>query len=195
MKKQIALIIVSMLASLSVAAQNVNENCNNDMCRIHSKTPICEEDFGVIQPELPDFEVKPDIPEVEVPEVEAPDTSLAHQVLDSVNTERAKYGLSALTYDVTLTKAANVRAAEIKTLFSHTRPDGSSCFTVLDEVGYRYRTAGENVAYGQRTVNEVMTAWMNSDGHRANILGDYTHVGIGVYESGGVIYWAQMFTK
>lgn len=165
-------------------------------------------------PILPDIEVEPEIPEVpdipnvetpepEVPEVpempdieqEKPDSTLEEQVLSIVNSERAKYGLSPLTYDSTLARAADIRAVEIRTLFSHTRPDGTSCFTVLDEVGYSYRSAGENIAYGQSTAEEVMTAWMNSEGHRANILGDYTFIGIGVYESGGTIYWSQLFAS
>lgn len=246
MKKQIALIIVSLLAGMSASAQNVNEkNYNFEMCRICERTPICEMGPGVIQPDLecilgicpdaPDFEVKPELPElpeldtpilpdievepeipeipevpdVEIPEapevpetpeipdneVEVPDTSLAMQVFSLVNSERAKYGLSPLTYDTTLSRAANIRAVEIKSLFSHTRPNGQSCFTVLDEVGYSYRSAGENIAYGQRSAKEVMDAWMNSEGHRANILGDYDYIGIGVYESGGVIYWSQMFGR
>lgn len=233
MKKQIALIIVSLLAGMSASAQNVNEkNCNNEMCRIHTKTPICEMGEGIIQPdleclfgtcpEIPDIEVKPefpefdtpilpdievepdipvipdnpmlpDIPEVDEPEVEIPQSSLAMQVLSLVNSERAKYGLRALTYDAHLSRAADIRAVEIKSLFSHTRPDGRSCFTALDEVGYSYRKAGENIAYGQESAEEVMNAWMNSEGHRANILGDYTFIGIGVYEKGGVIYWSQFF--
>lgn len=212
MKKQIALIIVSVLASMSASAQNVNENYNNDMCRIHSYSSICEEGFGVIQPDFPDVPVIPDtpiipdeptlpdipeadIPEVDVPEEEVPEGSLALQVLLLVNEERAKAGLSALTYDSLLSSAADIRAVEIKSLFSHTRPDGRSCFTVLDEVGYSYRKAGENIAYGQKSAKEVMSAWMNSDGHRANILGDFSHIGIGVYEKGGVIYWVQFFAK
>ncbi|MBQ7400209.1 MAG: CAP domain-containing protein [Clostridia bacterium] len=238
MKKQIALIIISMLAAMSASAQNVNYN---EMCNYPQRTPICEMGPGVIQPdldeifgtcpEIPDFEVKPEIPETpekpdtdipvipeepvvpeeppfpetpenpDIPEVpdtetETPDTSLASQVLALVNAERAKYGLSSLTYDATLGRAADIRAVEIKKLFSHTRPNGQSCFTVLDEIGYSYRTAGENIAYGQRSPEEVMTAWMNSEGHRANILGEnYTHIGIGVYESGGVIYWSQFFAN
>ena len=165
-------------------------------------TPILP-DIGV-EPEIP---VLPDVPDVEIPEqpevpelpdepdteVETPDTSLAGQVLSLVNSERAKYGLSPLTYDSVLSRAADIRAVEIKSLFSHTRPDGTSCFTVLDEVGYSYRKAGENIAYGQQSAKEVMDAWMNSEGHRANILGDYDYIGIGVYESGGTIYWSQMF--
>lgn len=229
MKKQIAIIIVSLLASMSAAAQNVNENyCNDEMCRVHN-TPICEAGEGVIQPDfdgfLPDIEIKPEtpvfpelpewdtptLPDIGVkpeqpetpdvptipdnPESDIPNESMAIQVLSLVNAERAKNGLSSLTYDSHLERAANLRAVEIKTLFSHTRPDGTSCFTALDEVGYSYRKAGENIAYGQRSASEVVTAWMNSEGHRANILGDYDYIGIGVYEKGGVIYWSQMFAS
>lgn len=154
-------------------------------------------------PLLPDIEVEPETPDIpdipEIPEqtpdteVETPDSSTDLQVFSLVNSERAKYGLSPLTYDSTLQEAADIRAVEIKSLFSHTRPNGQSCFTALDEVGYSYRKAGENIAYGQRSAKEVMDAWMNSEGHRANILGDYDYIGIGVYESGGVIYWSQFF--
>lgn len=126
------------------------------------------------------------------------DTSIgnyAGEVLRLVNVERAKAGLPALTTNSTLTAAANKRAQETKQSFSHTRPDGSSCFTVLAEYGISYRTAGENIAYGQRTPQEVVNGWMNSPGHRANILkSSFGKVGIGVYESNGVIYWSQLFT-
>jgi len=122
-------------------------------------------------------------------------SSYAGEVLRLVNVERAKAGLPALTTNSTLTAAANKRAQEIKQTFSHTRPNGSSCFTVLGEYGVSYRTAGENIAYGQKTPQEVVNGWMNSPGHRANILkSSFGKVGIGVYESGGVYYWTQLFT-
>lgn len=123
-------------------------------------------------------------------------SSYATQVLKLVNAERAKEGLSALTTNTTLTSAANVRAKETKTLFSHTRPDGSSCFTALTQAGVTYKTAGENIAYGQKTPAAVVKAWMESPGHRANIMNANFHkVGIGVYQTGGVIYWSQLFTN
>lgn len=122
-------------------------------------------------------------------------SSYASEVLRLVNVERAKAGLPALTTNSTLTTAANKRAQEIKQTFSHTRPNGTSCFTVLGEYGVSYRTAGENIAYGQKTPQEVVNGWMNSPGHRANILkSSFGKVGIGVYQSGGVYYWTQLFT-
>ncbi|HWT75491.1 MAG TPA: CAP domain-containing protein [Mobilitalea sp.] len=123
-------------------------------------------------------------------------SSYSNQVLQLVNQERAKAGLTPFTTTSALSAAGNKRAQEIKQSFSHTRPDGSSCFTVLGQYGISYTTAGENIAYGQKTPQEVVTGWMNSPGHRANILNPNFHkIGIGVYQSNGVYYWTQEFTN
>ncbi|MBQ8927677.1 MAG: hypothetical protein IJ055_05305 [Oscillospiraceae bacterium] len=112
-----------------------------------------------------------------------------------VNAERARQGLPALREEAVLDRAAEQRAQEIVQQFSHTRPDGSSCFTVLEEYGVLYRSAGENIAYGYTSPESVMDGWMNSPGHRANILsGQYDSIGIGVFEYGGTTYWTQVFT-
>ena len=117
------------------------------------------------------------------------------QVVALVNVERAKAGLPALKMDKTLQAAALARAKETVRSFSHTRPNGSSCFTILGEYGIRYRFAGENIAYGQRSPEEVVTAWMNSEGHRANIMSpNFTTIGIGYYQAAnGIKYWSQLF--
>lgn len=120
--------------------------------------------------------------------------SYARQVAGIVNRERAANGLSPLKYSDKLSEAALVRAAEIQTSFSHTRPNGTSCFTAVTEAGISYRTVGENIAYGQRNPEEVMNAWMNSSGHRANILGaNYEYIGVGVTYKNGTYYWSQFF--
>lgn len=118
------------------------------------------------------------------------------QVVDLVNTERAKEGLAPLTIDPSVEKAATVRANEIQSKFDHTRPDGSSFSSALKEQGVNYRGAGENIAWGQKTPEEVVTAWMNSAGHRANIMNkSYTHIGVGNTQNGsGTQYWVQLFT-
>ena len=121
-------------------------------------------------------------------------TAYEAEVLRLVNAERKKQGLSALTSDTGAVKAAHIRAKEIVKTFSHTRPDGSSCFTAAKEAGVTYRTAGENIAYGYGTPEQVVKGWMNSEGHRRNILSSsYTKIGIGCYKSGGVLYWTQFF--
>ena len=118
------------------------------------------------------------------------------RVVELVNEARAEAGLNPVALAEDVTAAAQVRAVEIVTSFSHTRPNGTSCFTALEEAGVNYRGAGENIAWGQRTPEEVMAGWMNSAGHRANILnGSFTTIGVGYYQNAsGVNYWTQMFT-
>ena len=116
------------------------------------------------------------------------------EVVRLVNAERAKYGLSALSLDKGAANAAHVRAKEIVKSFSHTRPDGRSCFTAASDLGVTYRTAGENIAYGYSTTAKVVEGWMNSEGHRKNILSaSFGKIGVGCYSSGGVYYWSQFF--
>lgn len=123
--------------------------------------------------------------------------SYVQQVINLVNQERAKAGLSPLTESAAVSQAAVVRAQEISKSFSHTRPDGSSFSTALDQSGASYHTSGENIAYGQETPEMVMNSWMNSQGHRANILNSkYTKIGVGYYVDGnGRSHWAQLFTN
>lgn len=115
----------------------------------------------------------------------------AEAVFALVNQERAAQGLTPLTLDESLCKAAEIRAQELGTYFSHDRPDGSSCFTVLDEVGISsYHAAGENIAIRYTDATSVMQGWMESPGHRENILSpDYSRIGIA--RSGSA--WVQLF--
>ena len=117
------------------------------------------------------------------------------QVLAIVNQEREKAGLGPLSFNPTLAANATLRADETATLFDHTRPDGSSCFTAIT-IPYGY--AGENIAAGSRTPEAVMNQWMNSEGHRANILkAEYNQIGIGVVYRENTqygFYWVQLFT-
>lgn len=116
------------------------------------------------------------------------------EVLRLVNAERQKAGKQPLTMDAKLSQAAQVRAKEIQTHFSHSRPDGRSCFTAMQEAGVSYRAAGENIAAGQRTPAAVMEAWMNSQGHRENILSDqFGRLGVGYVVINGRAHWVQMF--
>ena len=124
------------------------------------------------------------------------DSSFEMQVLNLCNQQRAAYGLAPLSWEASnLAPGAAVRAQEITALFSHTRPDGSSCFTAVRNPG----RLGENIAAGQRTPAEVVDDWMNSPGHRANILnGKFTKLGVGyVYVPGDMYghYWVQMFSS
>ncbi len=121
-------------------------------------------------------------------------TTYEAEVLRLVNEQRVKYGLSLLAADNGAEEVAHLRAKEIVKSFSHTRPNGSSCFTAAKELGVSYRSAGENIAYGYPNPESVVNGWMNSEGHRKNILSpSFGRIGIGCYKSGGVLYWTQFF--
>lgn len=121
--------------------------------------------------------------------------SYAEQVVQLVNQERAREGLKPLAISQPAAAAAQKRAREIETEFSHTRPDGTSFSTALAEQGASYRRAGENIAWGQKTPEQVVQGWMNSSGHRANILNaNFTAIGVGYYQNAaGRPFWAQLF--
>lgn len=119
---------------------------------------------------------------------------MRQEVFKIVNEERTSRGLSALTYNYELEKCTAVRAEEITEVFAHTRPNGQSWSTVMKEQGISYFTAGENIAAGYPTAEMVMQGWMNSDGHRANILSPNFHqFACGVTISNGMAYWVQLF--
>ena len=154
----------------------------------------------VEQPEVnvPNQPVVPEIPE-ETPEVtpEVQDQAYAYglRITELVNEHRTAAGLSPVTYSAKISKAAQVRAVEIEKSFSHTRPDGRYFSTVFAEHGISYRYSGENIAWGQKSPEEVVTAWMNSAGHRANIMNaKFTELGVGYRQNaGGVNYFTQLF--
>lgn len=121
-------------------------------------------------------------------------SAYAQQALDLVNEQRAANGLSALTLSSGLSTVAQAKAQDMKNnnYFSHTSPTYGSPFEMMKTFGITFRTAGENIAMGYATPKAVVNAWMNSPGHRANILNaNYTQMGIGYVESGN--YWCQMF--
>lgn len=125
------------------------------------------------------------------------DDEFVKEVLKLVNAERKKAGLNELKGMISLDKAATIRAQEITGAdenFSHTRPDGNKWYTVLAEVGISPMVAGENLAAGQISPEMVVSDWMASEDHKANILDpEYDYVGIGYVKYNGYYYWAQIF--
>ena len=121
-------------------------------------------------------------------------SAFEQQVLELTNQERAKYGVPALKLDVELSKVAREKSRDMqaKGYFDHNSPTYGSPFDMMKKFGISYRSAGENIAMGQQSPQEVVNAWMNSEGHRKNILNaNYTHIGIGHIAQGN--YWTQMF--
>ncbi|MEG1992568.1 MAG: CAP domain-containing protein [Acetivibrio sp.] len=152
--------------------------------------PVLPKPDKPIMPDAPDKPITPDKPE------DNTTASLGEQVINLVNMEREKEGLLPLSMDYKVTEASNVRAVEIQSNFSHTRPDGTNFTTALKETGVSYAGAGENIAWGQKTPKEVVEGWMNSPGHRANIMNpQFSRIGVGHSKTGnGTPYWVQLFT-
>ncbi|MEH7117954.1 CAP domain-containing protein [Neobacillus vireti] len=121
-------------------------------------------------------------------------SQFAQQVIDLTNQQRTKNGLPALKADTKLSGVAQKKALDMQQnhYFSHTSPTYGSPFDMMRDFGVTYKSAGENIAQGQRTPQEVVTAWMNSEGHRKNILSaNFTHIGVGFEQTGK--NWSQMF--
>lgn len=127
--------------------------------------------------------------------VEDPIELYKAEVLRLVNIEREKAGAGALKSLDTLIPMADVRAKESAASFSHTRPNGTRCFTIFSENSMKYIAAGENLAYGFSTPASVVAAWMKSEGHKRNIMDpDFKYIGIGYYANeSGRIYCSQLF--
>lgn len=121
-------------------------------------------------------------------------TAYEQEVVRLVNVERSKQGLKSLESDWQLSRVARYKSQDMKDkgYFSHTSPTYGSPFDMMKNFGISYRIAGENIAKGQKTPSEVVNAWMNSSGHRANILNkSFAKIGVGYVSNGH--YWTQMF--
>ncbi|MGH4126097.1 MAG: CAP domain-containing protein [Clostridium sp.] len=122
---------------------------------------------------------------------------LEKEVVTLVNQERAKQGLAPLKENAQLSNVARYKSEDMvaNNYFSHTSPTYGSPFDMMKKFGITYTAAGENIAMGQQTAASVMNGWMNSPGHKANILSvNFTEIGVGVAkDKSGTIYWTQQF--
>lgn len=214
MKRKIHALLLALLlvfsAALTAGAAGYSGSCRPDR---RFWQLICTRDPGLCQPpasctpsqpetpEQPSQPEEPDAPETpSEPDTPAqPDGSASvlayeQEVVTLVNAERAKYGLSALTLDAALCGYARVKSQDMhdQRYFSHTSPSYGSPFDMMRNFGVSYQYAGENIAMGYSSPAAVVNAWLNSEGHRANILSaNYTSIGVGYVADGG--YWTQWF--
>lgn len=129
-----------------------------------------------------------------IPALDSTVSSYENEVIRLVNAERVKHGLQALSTDWELSRVARYKSQDMKDnrYFSHTSPVYGSPFQMIKNFGVSYRSAGENIAMGYVSPQAVVNGWMNSSGHRANILNkSFTHIGVGYVAAGN--YWTQMF--
>jgi uncharacterized protein YkwD len=129
----------------------------------------------------------------ETPDEKSPAGKFKEEIIRLVNVEREKAGVAALEDMSALDTMADVRASESAVAFSHTRPDGTRCFSIFAQNAMKYRAAGENLAFGFSTPEAAVNAWMNSPTHKRNILDpDFKYIGIGYYDN-GQIFCSELF--
>ncbi|MEK5232013.1 CAP domain-containing protein [Lysinibacillus sp. FSL K6-0232] len=209
MKKTLTAICATFLLAAPIqfasAAANTSEensvqpstNCNvyNYKWSNHHKWSVKQP-----QPTTPSKEVSnPAQPQPTPPATSTPSTDVnafEQEVVTLTNAERTKAGLAPLQTDAPLMAAAREKSQDMQKnkYFSHTSPTFGSPFDRMKALGIKYKAAGENIAQGQRSPQEVVQAWMDSPGHRANILNaKFTHIGVGYVQSGN--YWTQQFIQ
>lgn len=198
-KKTISTILIASIFSLSVFAQTAYTIKSGDtLWKIASKYQVGLSELQKANPQIKNPAMIVPGQKITIPSAGTM-TSFENEVITLVNRERTKRGLMALKQNWQLCRVARYKSQDMaaKHYFSHTSPTYGSPFTMIQNFGIRFSAAGENIAMGQRTPQEVMTSWMNSPGHRSNILSPaYTQIGVGAAkDSRGVIYWTQQFIK
>lgn len=117
------------------------------------------------------------------------------KIISMTNEYRVSQGLNTLEKDDVLCEVAEIRAKEIVNTWSHTRPDGTKFYNILDDMSYQMNGAGENIGRYQESEEEVMNMWKESESHNKNMLGDYTKMGVAVYQEDGKYFFVQIFAR
>ncbi len=198
MKRLFSLLLAAFTAvSLSVpalAAQTHTVQHGDTMWKIAARYQVGTSEIIDSNPQIADPNLIYPGDVLTIPTTDSAVRAYEQEVIRLVNAERAKYGLAPLTENWELSRVARWKSQDMKDrgYFSHTSPTYGTPFQMLRTFGLSYRSAGENIAMGYATPAAVVNGWMNSEGHRANILSaSYTQIGVGYVASGH--YWTQLF--
>lgn len=199
MKKILSLIlslvtIISALSISSLADTTYTVQRGDSLWKIAVKYEVGLSEIKSANTHIKNYNLIYPGDKINIPTTDSSVLAYEKEVVRLVNIERKNAGLSELTYDWELSRVARYKSQDMHDLgyFSHTSPTYGSPFAMMRSFGISYRSAGENIAKGQATPAAVVNAWMNSSGHRANILSSsFTHIGVGYVADGR--YWTQMF--
>lgn len=201
MKKRIALIFMFVLIfSTSVFAQTQEHTVisGDTLWKIAAKYQVGISEIVSANPQLKNPALIYPGQRINIPSIGDVKTQ-ENEVVRLVNVERSKRGLQTLKNNWQVSRVARYKSQDMinKNYFSHTSPTYGSPFKMMESFGVKFSAAGENIAMGQRNPTEVMNAWMNSPGHRNNILSpSFTEIGVGLAkDKSGRLYWTQMFIK
>ena len=195
-KPIIALTVCILFCIPTAAAEKYTVVKGDSMWKISLKYEVGLSEIIAANPQIADPTLIYPGQKLTIPEVDAAVAAFEAEVVRLVNEQRTKNGLQPLKENWELSRVARFKSQDMvdNRYFSHTSPTYGTPFQMIRAFGLTYRTAGENIAYGQRTPQAVVTAWMNSAGHRANILNaSYTQIGVGYVANGN--YWTQMFIR
>ena len=186
-------IIPALLLSVSAATTHTVVS-GDTLWKLAVKYEVGVSELKSANPQIKNFDLIYPGDKITIPTLDSKVTGYEQEGIRLVNEIRAENGLKALTYDWELSRVARYKSQDMKDngYFSHTSPVYGTPFQMIKNFGISYRSAGENIAKGYSTPQAVVNGWMNSSGHRANILNaNYTHIGVGYVASGN--YWTQMF--
>jgi len=189
-----AIMMLSVLTLTTSAAETYTVVKGDSMWKIAVKYEVGLSEIKAANPHIKNPDLIYPGQTLNISTTDATALRFEKEVVRLVNEIRKQNGLSELTYDWQLSRVARIKSEDMRDnkYFSHTSPTYGTPFQMIKNFGITYRSAGENIARGQTTPQKVVDAWMNSSGHRANILNaSYTHIGVG-YASYGH-YWTQMF--
>lgn len=191
------LVLILLVFSLSVnvfASSNYTVKKGDSLWKIAVNHQIGLSEIKAANPTIKNYDLIYPGQIINIPTISSSVVNFETEVIRLVNEIRVKNGLKPLTHDWQLSRVARYKSEDMrdKKYFSHTSPTYGSPFDMMKNFGITYRTAGENIAKGYSTPEAVVNGWMNSPGHRANILNaSFTHIGVGYASSGN--YWTQMF--
>lgn len=191
---------IILISSAPVMAQSITYTVQpgDSMWKIAVKYEIGLSELAEVNPQIKNLALIYPGQKVYIPNIDDI-KALEQEVVRLVNEERAKKGLQLLSHNWELSRVARYKSQDMidKNYFAHNSPTYGSPFKMMESFGIRFSAAAENIAYGQRTPKEVMNSWMNSPGHRNNILSpSFQQIGIGAAkDSKGYLYWTQMFIK
>lgn len=200
MKKMIAslcgaLLIVSVLTVRASAATHTVVS-GDTLWKIAKQYEVGLSEIKSANPQITNYDLIYPGQSINIPTADPSVTAFEQEVIRLVNEIRVRNGLKALSYDWELSRVARIKSQDMKDnrYFAHNSPIYGTPFQMIKNFGISYRSAGENIAKGYPTPQAVVNGWMNSSGHRANILNaSFTHIGVG-YVAGGH-YWTQMFIR
>ncbi|MBO5356255.1 MAG: SafA/ExsA family spore coat assembly protein [Clostridia bacterium] len=192
----LSIVTLILVFSVSALASGVTHTVvrGDSLWKIAVKYQVGLSEIKSANPQIANYDLIYPGQIINIPSTDSSVINYEKEVVRLVNQERAKNGLSSLTYDWELSRVARYKSQDMKdnNYFSHTSPTYGSPFQMMKSFGITYRTAGENIARGYKTPEAVVDGWMNSSGHRANILNSsFTRIGVGYVSNGH--YWAQMF--